>query len=293
MSTVGRVNDLLREQNPEHRRLGPGASPLLVAMARICLEAAAIARVELRRRDIGEIVHKHPRDFQTEVDTKVERQIVSQLSAVFPDHGIWGEENVADRASTRGAPRFLIDPIDGTTNFAWGIPFFGIVIARERDGIVDAGVVCDPMRDELFSAELGHGSWCNGVRMRATANSNPVDAVVGVGLPVPGQVKSVAIETYDGAVRRLMNTVSGVRAMGSSALALAYVACGRLDGFFEDSQTPLDYAASALMVQEAGGVVTGFDGRAIPETGAILAAGSNLHPWLQSSFDAPLMDVSP
>jgi myo-inositol-1(or 4)-monophosphatase len=286
MSTVGRGNDLPREQDPEYRRLGPGASPLLAAMARICLEAAAIARAELRRRDVGEIVHKHPRDFQTEVDTRVERQIVGQLSAIFPDHGIWGEENVADRASTPGAPRFLIDPIDGTTNFAWGIPFFGIVIARERDGMVDAGVVCDPMRDELFSAELGHGAWCNGAPMRATLNANPMDAVVGVGLPVPGQVKSVTIEAYDGAVRRLMNTVSGVRAMGSSALALAYVACGRLDGFFEDGQTPLDYAASALMVREAGGIVTGFDGGPIPKAGAVLAAGTNLHPWLRSGFGA-------
>lgn len=265
-------------------RLGPNSSPLLIEMAQIAIAAGDIARNALRRYSAGEMVHKKPRDFQTEADVAVEAFIVGELKAAFPDHGIWGEEQVGNTEDAAGAPRFLIDPIDGTTNFAWGIPHFGIVISREIGGVIDKGVVYDCMQDELFSAEAGAGAWLNGRTIRASGNTDPVNAVVGAGLPVPGQVKSVEVETYHHALRRLMDTTSGVRRLGSAALSVAYVACGRLDGFFEDSLSPLDYGASVLIVREAGGVVTGFYGEAVDERGAILAGGAGIHPWLVEGF---------
>jgi len=265
-------------------RLGPNSSALLGDMARIAMEAGTLAKGALRRFSAGEMVHKKPRDFQTEADVAVEAFIVGELKRLHPDHGIWGEEQVGNTETEAGAPRFLIDPIDGTTNFAWGIPHFGIVISREVGGVIDKGVVYDCMQDELFSAEAGQGAWLNGRPIRATGNSDPVNAVVGAGLPVPGQVKSVPVETYHHALRRLMDTTSGVRRLGSAALSLAYVSCGRLDGFFEDGLSPLDYGASVLIVREAGGIVTGFNGSPIPESGAILAGGAAIHPWLVEGF---------
>ncbi|KFL28515.1 myo-inositol-1-monophosphatase [Devosia sp. 17-2-E-8] len=265
-------------------RLGLEASSQLAEMARIAMAAGDIARNSLRRYSAGEMVHKKPRDFQTEADVAVEAFIVGELRKAFPDHGIWGEEQVGNTEQPAGAPRFLIDPIDGTTNFAWGIPHFGIVISREIGGVIDKGVVYDCMQDELFSAEQGQGAYLNGRAIRATTNADPINAVVGAGLPVPGQVKSVPVETYHHALRRLMDTTSGVRRLGSAAMSLAYVACGRLDGFFEDGLSPLDYGASVLIVREAGGVVTGFNGAPIPESGAILAGGAAIHPWLVEGF---------
>lgn len=266
-------------------RLGPRASDMLAEMARIAMAAGEIARGSLRRFSAGEMVHKKPRDFQTEADVAVETFIVGELRKAFPDHGIWGEEQVGNTELAEGAPRFLIDPIDGTTNFAWGIPHFGIVISREIGGEIDKGVVFDCMQDELFSAEAGSGAYLNGRPIRATTNSDAINAVVGAGLPVPGQVKSVPVETYHRALRRLMDTTSGVRRLGSAAMSLAYVACGRLDGFFEDGLSPLDYGASVLIVREAGGVVTGFDGAPIAPSGAILAGGANIHSWLVEGFE--------
>jgi myo-inositol-1(or 4)-monophosphatase len=263
-------------------RLAPDSSPTLTKMAEIALAAGDIARSSLRRYNAGEMVHKKPRDFQTEADVAIETFIVKGLNEAFPEHGIEGEEQVGNREATVGGGLFHIDPIDGTTNFAWGIPHFGIVIMLEQDGAIAKGVVYDPMQDELFSAETGRGAWLNGRRIEATRNADPVNAVVGAGLPVPGQVKSVPVETYHAALRRLMDTTSGVRRLGSAALSIAYVACGRLDGFFEDGLSPHDYGASVLLVREAGGIVTAFDGTPIRPSGPtpILAAGAAIHPWL-------------
>jgi len=263
------------------RYCGDAASQRLKIIAALALEGGAVARRKLRRYPVADIVLKGPRDYQTEVDREVEQLIVRGIAEAFPSYAIEGEEKMGNREA-HGAPRVHIDPIDGTTNFAWGIPHFGIVIMLEQDGAIAKGVVYDPMQDELFSAETGRGAWLNGRRIEATRNADPVNAVVGAGLPVPGQVKSVPVETYHAALRRLMDTTSGVRRLGSAALSIAYVACGRLDGFFEDGLSPHDYGASVLLVREAGGIVTAFDGKPIRPSGPtpILAAGAAIHPWL-------------
>ena len=268
-------------------RCGPAASARLRTIAAIAIEAGATARSMARRYVLDEVVLKGPRDYQTAADLAVERQIVAAIRVAFPDYAIEGEENVGNREAPAGVPRVLIDPIDGTTNYAWGIPHFGVVIAIEQAGEMVAGAVFDPMQNELFSAEAGGGAFLDGKRLTMPESPVPIDSLIGVGLPVPGQVKSVPEENYHAAVRRLMDTTSGVRRLGSAALSIAYVACGRLNGFFEDGLSPHDYGASMLVVREAGGLVTGFDGKPVARSGAILAAGPGIHPWLVEGFRSP------
>lgn len=268
------------------QRLDTNTSLILKKIAEIAIAAGDIAREALRRHKANDMVHKAPRDFQTDADVDVERFIVHALNKAFPDHGIWGEEQVGNTDLEAHEARFLIDPIDGTTNFAWGIPHFGIVISREVAGEIIAGVVYDPMQDELFYAEKGKGAFCNGNPISVADNGDPVNALIGAGLPIPGQVKSVSEDTYHRALRRLMDTTSGVRRLGSSALSIAYVACGRLDGFFEDGLSALDYGASVLILREAGGIVTGFDNKPLIERKSLLASAPKMHEWLLQGFVA-------
>jgi len=263
--------------------VSPTASPRLASIAEIARSGGAIARGRLRRYPIEDMVVKGARDYQTEADRAVEAHITAALAEAFPGYAIEGEEKMGDR-DLPGAPRLYIDPIDGTTNFAWGIPHFGVVITLVEAGEIVAGVTYDPMLDEMFSAEKGGGAWLNGQRLRIAPVPSPEIAVVGAGLPVPGQVKSVPVETYHRALRRLMDTTSGVRRLGSAALSLAYVAAGRLNGFFEDGLHVIDYGASVLVIREAGGIVTGFAGEPIQLRGPILGAAPDLHEWLLEGF---------
>jgi myo-inositol-1(or 4)-monophosphatase len=229
------------------------------------------------------MVLKGARDYQTDADRAVEAHISTAIAKAFPDYAIEGEENIGNRDIV-GVPCVHIDPIDGTTNFAWGIPHFGVVISIEKAGELVAGVVYDPMLDEMYSAETGGGAWLDGRRLRMAAVPSPEASVVGASLPVPGQVKSVPLDNYHRALRRLMDTTSGVRRFGSAALSLAYVAAGRLNGFFEDGLSIHDYGASVLLIREAGGVVTDFHGGPITNPGAILGAAPDLHEWLLEGF---------
>lgn len=227
---------------------------------------------------------KAPRDYQTEIDVAVERIIVDEMTKAFPDYAIQGEEAVGNRTAGPDAPIIYIDPIDGTTNYAWGVPHFGMTIAIAEGRSLVAGVVYDAMQDELFSAERGGGAYLDGERIRCADVGDIENVLIGAGLPVPGQVKAVAEETYFDAIKRLMANTAGVRRLGSAALSIAYVACGRLDGFFEDGLSIHDFGASALMVEEAGGIVTRFSGAEVDGKGDILAASKALHPWLKQGF---------
>ena len=265
------------------RYLNPEASERLRVIAALALEGGAIARDKLRLYPVEDMVLKGPRDYQTEADRAVEAAIVQGVAQAFPDYAIEGEERIGNREKA-GAPRVHIDPIDGTTNFAWGIPHFSTVITIAEGEDIVAGVTYDPMLDELFSAERGGGAWLNGRRLAVLPVTSPEVAVVGASLPVPGQVKSVPLDTYHRALRRLMDTTSGVRRFGSAALSLAYVAAGRLNGFFEDGLSIHDYGASVLVIREAGGIVTDFIGNPIRNPGAILGAAPGLHQWLVEGF---------
>ncbi|ACE94286.1 inositol 1-phosphatase 2 (plasmid) [Rhizobium phaseoli] len=265
-------------------RLSPTASSRLVVLAEAVVKAGETARVSLRRRTSREMLAKAPRDYQTEIDVAVERIIVDEMTKAFPDYAIQGEEAVGNRTAGPDAPIIYIDPIDGTTNYAWGVPHFGMTIAIAEGRSLVAGVVYDAMQDELFSAERGGGAYLDGERIRCADVGDIENVLIGAGLPVPGQVKAVAEETYFDAIKRLMANTAGVRRLGSAALSIAYVACGRLDGFFEDGLSIHDFGASALMVEEAGGIVTRFSGAEVDGKGDILAASKALHPWLKQGF---------
>jgi myo-inositol-1(or 4)-monophosphatase len=270
--------------SPISARLSPAASPRLVVLAETVLKAGETARASLRRRTSAEILAKAPRDYQTDIDVAVERIIVEEMTKAFPDYAIQGEEAVGNRTGGPDTPIIYIDPIDGTTNYAWGVPHFGMTIAIAEGGRLVAGVVYDAMQDELFSAEAGGGAYLNGEPIRCADVADIENVLIGAGLPIPGQVKAVAEETYFDAIKRLMANTAGVRRLGSAALSIAYVACGRLDGFFEDGLSIHDFGASALMVEEAGGIVTRFSGAEVSGRGDILAASKALHPWLKEGF---------
>ncbi|ANL56687.1 inositol monophosphatase family protein [Rhizobium phaseoli] len=267
-------------------RLSPTASSRLVVLAEAVVKAGETARLSLRRRTSREMLAKAPRDYQTEIDVAVERIIVDEMIKAFPDYAIQGEEAVGNRTAGPETPIIYIDPIDGTTNYAWGVPHFGITISIAEGGRMVAGVVYDAMQDELFSAERGGGAYLDGERIRCADVGDIENVLIGAGLPVPGQVKAVADETYFDAIKRLMANTAGVRRLGSAALSIAYVACGRLDGFFEDGLSIHDFGASALMVEEAGGIVTRFSGAEVDGKGDILAASKALHPWLKQGFQS-------
>ncbi len=272
------------DDHPAVALCGPAASPRLRTIAAIAHAGGQIARAKLRRYGIEDMVIKAARDYQTEADRAVERHIVGALGEAFPNYAIEGEEGFGNREAGADAPRVHVDPIDGTTNFAWGIPHFSVVISVEEKGELVAGVTYDPMLDEMFSAERGGGAWLNGWQLTMAPVPSPEASVVGASLPVPGQVKSVPLDNYHRALRRLMDTTSGVRRFGSAALSIAYVAAGRLNGFFEDGLSIHDYGASVLLIREAGGIVTDFRGGPISNPGAILGAAPDLHEWLLEGF---------
>ncbi len=202
-------------------------------------------------------------DLVTEADRASEALIVSKLQAAFPTHGIYGEEGT--REGLASEYRWYVDPLDGTTNFAHGFPAFCVVLGLERrppnlaadqDGEIVAGVIYDPLRDEMFSAERGRGAWLNGRPIKVSTTKTLAEALTATGFPSHKRHGSPNIHFY----QQITLRSHGVRRAGSAALDLAYVACGRLDGFWEFNLNPWDTSAGVLLVEEAGGTITHFDG---------------------------------
>jgi myo-inositol-1(or 4)-monophosphatase len=231
-------------------------------------KAAAIAReAGARLREFlaqgVETEYKGDVDLVTVADRTSEALIRKRLGESFPEHGIFGEEGTRDRME--GEFRWYVDPLDGTTNFAHGMPHFCVSLGLEKraagstaqeDGTLVAAVVYDPMRDELFSAEKGKGAWLNGKRIRASRTPELAEALVATGFPSQKRHLSPNIHFYQEFTLRS----HGVRRAGSAALDLTYVASGRLDAFWEFNLNPWDTAAGILLVEEAGGKVTSFSG---------------------------------
>jgi myo-inositol-1(or 4)-monophosphatase len=231
------------------------------AGADIACEAGALLRGFFERGVATE--YKGEVDVVTEADRSSEKLIVERLSAAFPTHGIYGEEGSRHRLDAEY--RWYVDPLDGTTNFAHGFPVFCVSlglehrppgIAADRDGELIAGVVYDPTRNELFIAEKGMGAWLNGRRISVSRTALLAEALLATGFPSRKRHISPNIHFYQEFTLRS----HGVRRAGSAALDLAYTACGRIDGFWEFHLNPWDTAAGALLVQEAGGSLTRFDG---------------------------------
>ncbi len=220
-------------------------------------------------------------DLVTEVDLEVERAARALISARFPDHDILAEE-LGGGALGR-SHRWVFDPLDGTTNFAHGVPIFCSSLALEIDGEAVVGAVFDPNRQELFTTERGVGAWLNGVPLRTSTTASLIDALLVTGFPY--DVHSTLDEVI-GLFAAYVSQSRAVRRLGSAAIDLCWVAAGRMDGFWEERLQPWDTRAGALLVQEAGGRVTGLDGGPWdPAAGHILASNGPLHGELQRVAD--------
>ena len=257
-------------------------------------KAAAIAReagARLREYFLAgvETEYKGDVDLVTVADRTVETLIRTRISEVFPQHGIYGEEGTRERLDAEY--RWYVDPLDGTTNFAHGFPQFCVSMGLERrpseikqeeDGELIAGVIYDPMRDELFAAERGRGTWINGKQVHVSRVPQLAEALLATGFPSRKRHSSPNIHFYQEFTLRS----HGVRRAGSAALDLAYVASGRLDGFWELNLNPWDTAAGILLVQEAGGSVTDFAGAPVRlASNEVLASNGLIHKDLIGFFD--------
>lgn len=221
------------------------------------LAARAAAEIILdhhQRHATGQIDKKGAADFVTQADRAAEEAIMDHLGQQFPDHRFLAEESARDRT---GGWRWIIDPIDGTTNFIHGYPMFAVSIALEHDGQIHLGVVYDPLRDEMFSAQTGRGAWLNDEAIQVSTVSDPLTALVATGFPFRNRDK---IDLYLAGFKQVFLRVAGLRRAGSAALDLVHVACGRLDGFFELGLAPWDVAAGTLIIREAGGRITDVSG---------------------------------
>lgn len=232
------------------------------------------------QRDFGEVENlqvslKGPGDFVTASDRKAEALLREELLKARPTYGFLGEETGALEGEDPAKHRWIVDPIDGTTNFIHGVPMFAIAIALERHGEIVAGLIYNPIMDEMFTAERGRGAFLNDRRrLRVAARRDIHDALFSCGLPHRGNPEN---ERFRKELTTMQGVVAGLRRTGSCCLDLAYVAAGRFDGFWERGVKPWDIAAGIIMIREAGGAVQDIDSEASPmETGDIVASNGEL-----------------
>jgi myo-inositol-1(or 4)-monophosphatase len=258
----------------------PAASPPPEPSPFLATAIDAVRRAgEAQRRAFGggfEIGKKGAIDLVTEVDVAIEREFRARIAQAWPGHGILGEEFGASQ-ETGGDVRhwWIFDPIDGTTNFAHGLPIFCASLALEIDGVLEVGAVYDPMRDELFTAERGGGAWLNGRRLSVSATDSLGDSLLVTGFPYTVQTDG---DELLGLFARFIAVARAVRRLGSAALDVCYVAAGRMDGFWEQGLGPWDVAAAAVIVEEAGGRTSDLDGQPFnARTGRLVASNGRIH----------------
>lgn len=231
--------------------------PMLNVAVKAARTAGRIINNAARDVDVLRVTPKGVNDFVTEVDKKSELSIVQTLLDAFPDHGILGEETGVTHGNSQSDYQWIIDPLDGTTNFIHGLPIYCVSIGLMQNGQITQAVVYDPSRDELFTATRGSGAFVNNRRMRVSKRVQMADSLIGTGFPYRS---SDDIDQYMQVFAKVSRSCVGLRRPGAAALDLAYVAAGRFDGFFERGLQPWDMAAGSLLVQEAGGLVADFAG---------------------------------
>ena len=254
--------------------------PQTSALLNVMIAAARKAGRALAR-DFGEVENlqvsrKGPSDFVSSADMKAEKTLFEELSKVRPGYGFVMEERGVVEGTDK-TNRWIVDPLDGTTNFLHGIPHFAISIGLEREGVLIAGVIYNVVRDELFWAEKGAGAYLNDRRLRVSTRSDMRDGLFATGTPWLGK------PGHEKALKEIGNVIgksAGIRRFGSAALDLAYVAAGRFDGYWERNLNIWDIAAGAVIVREAGGTVIEVDGGDFMQTGSILASNASLTPLL-------------
>lgn len=253
-------------------------SPLINVMVSAAHKAARHLRRDFNEVEQLQVTKKGPADFVTKADKRAESVLHEELSKARPDFGFLLEER-GEIKGTREEMRFIIDPLDGTTNFLHALPHWAISIAAEERGEVIAAVVYDPIKEELFWAERGAGAYCNDTRMRVSGRERMEQAVLATGIPFMGRGNHKA---FLAEMTEIMPNVAGIRRYGAASLDLAYVAAGRYEGFWESSLEAWDMAAGLLLVREAGGYVSDFKGTSnMLESGSIIAGNSKIHGPLE------------
>ena len=233
-------------------------------------------------RDFGEVAElqvskKGAGDYVSAADIKAEQVLFEELMRVRPGYGFIGEERGLIEGSDK-THTWIVDPLDGTTNFLHAIPHFAVTAALERDGVIVAGVTYNPISNEMFWAEKGKGAYLNDKRLRVAARRHLDETVLATGIPFIGKPGHAVFLKE---LHQVWQKVSGVRRFGSAALDLAYVAAGRFDGYWERGLQNWDMAAGTLLVTEAGGKVTDADGDIAPlHSGTVLASSLELHPLI-------------
>ncbi|MEZ5812448.1 MAG: inositol monophosphatase family protein [Rhizobiaceae bacterium] len=256
------------------------------AILNVMVQAATKAGRSLAR-DFGEVQNlqvsrKGPGDFVSQADTRAEDIIFRELSRARPGYGFLMEERGAVEGDD-DQHRWIVDPLDGTINFLHGIPIFSVSIALERQGELAAGVIYNPAMDELYTAERGGGAFLNDRRMRVAGRRDLADTVISTGIPHLGRGGH---GTALAELKNVMAGTAGIRRLGSAAIDLAWVAAGRVDGFWEAGLSPWDVAAGTLMVREAGGFVTDRSGgQDIYGTRTIVAGNEPVHKGLLAALD--------
>lgn len=232
--------------------------PMLNIAVRAARQGGNIIARYVDKVDTLTIDTKQHNDFVTEVDRQTEQEIISVLRKAFPNHSILAEESgTTDARDNSDEYQWVIDPLDGTTNYLHGFPQFAVSIALKHKGVLDQAVVYDPISQELYTASKGVGAMLNSRRLRVTKRTSLEGALLGTGFPFRQQEY---LDTYLEMFKALHHDTAGIRRAGSAALDLAYVAAGRLDGFWEIGLSEWDMAAGALLIKEAGGMVTDFGG---------------------------------
>src|SRR5262245_62836899 len=266
-----------RSGPPERKSLAARSATITVMIR------AAFAAAKGLKRDFGEVENlqvseKGPGDFVSRADQQAERVLRAELGRTRPEYGFLGEEGGETKGTGEigGRNRWIVDPLDGTNNFVHGVPHFNISIGLERDGEIIAGVVYQPISDELFWAEKGNGAYIDtpyarSRRLRVSGRKDPARALVGTGIPHVGKGDHAAYLKRLGVV---MSKTAGVRRWGAAALDLAFVAAGRFDAYFEFGLQPWDVAAGILLVREAGGLISDIDGKPYELGGPSLLASN-------------------
>jgi len=260
-------------------------NPTLNIAIRAARSAGNVIIRNLGKLDTLAVHTKDRNDFVTEVDRQAEQEIIYILRKAFPAHGILAEESGFQEGDEY---QWIIDPLDGTTNFLHGFPQFAVSIALRHKGRLDQGVVYDPLRQEIFSASRGAGATMNDQRLRVTNRKTLEGSLLGTGFPFKSQQH---LEVYLEMFRALFPQTAGIRRAGSAALDLAYVASGRLDGFWEIGLSIWDMAAGVLLIQEAGGLAGDFSGgHDHLESGNIVAGNPKLFAEILKSIRPYVID---
>ena len=231
--------------------------PMLTTAVKAARRAGNIINRGARDLDLLTVTAKGPKDYVSEVDREAERVIVETLHATYPDHAILAEEGTGRDKNLAAEHVWIIDPLDGTTNFLHGFPQYCVSIALAHKGVVTQGVIFDPVRNDLFTATRGRGAFLNDRRIRVSRRQHLRDCLIGTGFPFRD---GSFLDTYLQMMRTMITHTAGLRRPGAAALDLAYVAAGSYDGFFEVGLNAWDVAAGSLLVLEAGGLIGDLQG---------------------------------